>query len=112
MVCKLVGFFILFAADVADGKAGDERDPALSIIVERADSFIPNLVFAVDLLHNQLRVGKNVEFVAFREHRKTQCREKRGIFRVIIRSGRSEIFGDPDNAWKENPDTGLTRISS
>ena len=53
---------------------GIKRDPAESGVIKKADIFVLDLVIAVDLLHDQLRVGEYMKFFTASERRRSERR--------------------------------------
>ena len=108
---QLICFFILFAADVADGEAWDHGNPANGAVVEETNAFVLYLVFAVDLFNDEFRVGVNLQLIASRKDRESESGQESGVFREIVRSS-AEILGNSRDARKVDTDASLARIAA
>src|SRR5437763_4416866 len=94
-----------------NGKLRNEANPALRGFVERLDVFVFDLIFALNLFDDELRVGIDVKLFAPDENRVTDRANKCGVLSKVVRAG-AEILGDAHNAGKMDTDPGFTRITA
>jgi hypothetical protein len=86
VVCKLIGGFVLVAQGVADFEAIKLCDAAPRLFPKRTQIGRINLVFALDLLHHEFRVGDHAQAAVAMVERPLQAAEQAGVFGVVVRA--------------------------
>src|SRR5262245_4219622 len=92
-----------------DGKARNKLNPADSRVVEETDTFIFDLVLALDLFYDELRVRKHLKLLTSRKDSESKGRQKCGVFSEVV-CAYPKVFGNAHYTWEIHANPGLPRI--